>query len=486
MTIYLTVTLIMLLNFLIAIFSDTYVRLTQRKRGLYMQEVIRLRKRYEFHPLYSSIVYCSIPLNLFFTWIPPIVSACRSVKVNNLILHFEYLPVAATGIIVHFGFVVLFSPLTFLLTSWMKFKLIFDKPVYSKTDRCARILDFMIFVFFGPIILTIYCFVDSYKFITKLYSKRVMTTHHERGSKMRINQHMVGKNEEDPSHGTSITLASLQSRRAKANRITNGSRKINPVKQGLSEDTLRIIKVVLGIVLRQLHHYADENKLSRARNFYLPTSKIVKTLSIHLLIPEQINAILLGPTYVKNHDYFSSKHYDALLDEIEMFNMMSSNNDGLNSIKYYQSFAIIRKKSQIDAQRSSNRSYDVPFTREKFDNHMRHYLLHSDESWILMQYNLCKTFLIHNSIEKPKSEAIDLNIEELSEFYGGIHKNQENEGRKSMNGDAKAKKDEIIKVIDINALFRIIKEIEKRVRIRTEQGDLVSANELFRYDESLL
>ena len=57
MTVYLAITLIMLLNFLIAIFSDTYVRLTETKRGLYMQEVINLRKIYEFHPLYSSIVY---------------------------------------------------------------------------------------------------------------------------------------------------------------------------------------------------------------------------------------------------------------------------------------------------------------------------------------------------------------------------------------------------------------------------------------------
>ena len=45
--------------------------------------------------------------------------------------------------------------------------------------------------------------------------------------------------------------------------------------------------------------------------------------------------------------------------------------------------------------------------------------------------------------------------------------------------------EDMIRVIDISALYKIIKEIEKRVRIRADLDDLVSANELYRYDEAL-
>ena len=45
--------------------------------------------------------------------------------------------------------------------------------------------------------------------------------------------------------------------------------------------------------------------------------------------------------------------------------------------------------------------------------------------------------------------------------------------------------EDMIRAIDISALYKIIKEIEKCVRIRADLDDLISANELYRYDEAL-
>lgn len=66
LTAYLIVSAIMLLNFLIAIFSETYTTLTEKKLGLYIKEVICLRREYEYHPMYSSIVYGMVPFNMLF------------------------------------------------------------------------------------------------------------------------------------------------------------------------------------------------------------------------------------------------------------------------------------------------------------------------------------------------------------------------------------------------------------------------------------
>ena len=72
---------------------------------------------------------------MFFFWTIPLVSACKSINLNNIVLHFEYIPVAATGILFYFSFLVLVIPVTYIMTLWMKLKFIFESPAHSKTDR---------------------------------------------------------------------------------------------------------------------------------------------------------------------------------------------------------------------------------------------------------------------------------------------------------------------------------------------------------------
>ena len=84
--------------------------------------------------------------------------------------------------------------------------------------------------------------------------------------------------------------------------------------------------------------------------------------------------------------------------------MMDFSNDDPNSIKHFQSFSASKNKSQVNPHKSSDIGYNVPFHREKYDSNIRKYLFNSDENWILIQYNLSKTFMIHNSIMKPKNQ----------------------------------------------------------------------------------
>lgn len=72
-TVYLLVSAILLLNFLIAILSTTYSFILEKKDGLYVQEVIFHMQKYEFHPRYSSIVSIAPPFNLLFVPTVPFV-----------------------------------------------------------------------------------------------------------------------------------------------------------------------------------------------------------------------------------------------------------------------------------------------------------------------------------------------------------------------------------------------------------------------------
>lgn len=62
-TIFILVSGILLLNFLIAILSSTYSIMESRKDSLYIKEVIIHLKKHEYHRLYSSIVSAAVPFN---------------------------------------------------------------------------------------------------------------------------------------------------------------------------------------------------------------------------------------------------------------------------------------------------------------------------------------------------------------------------------------------------------------------------------------
>ena len=62
---YLLITVVMLMNFLIAILSDTYSFYLTQTRSLQMKEIIKLRAIYEPNPYYSCLVKAPLFLNAY-------------------------------------------------------------------------------------------------------------------------------------------------------------------------------------------------------------------------------------------------------------------------------------------------------------------------------------------------------------------------------------------------------------------------------------
>ena len=98
-TLFLILIMIMLLNFLIAILSNTYRIFTDVQIGLYLRKVLYLRQRINYVENYSWIVSAVPPLNIIMFPIIPLVVYFKSRTFNNFILVFQYFPVWIVAII---------------------------------------------------------------------------------------------------------------------------------------------------------------------------------------------------------------------------------------------------------------------------------------------------------------------------------------------------------------------------------------------------
>ena len=90
LSIYLLVSSILLLNFLIAILNDTYTEYINNGRGLQAKEIIKLRAIYEHHDYYQCLVKAPNLINFYMIIFAPFVIIFKSSKLNRVILHIEF------------------------------------------------------------------------------------------------------------------------------------------------------------------------------------------------------------------------------------------------------------------------------------------------------------------------------------------------------------------------------------------------------------
>ena len=122
MTIYLTVSMITLLNFLIAILSNTYDFLTEHKNALYLREVVVLRQQYCYDAKFSSIISAFVPLNIFALLMDPAIICCKSKRLNKLCLYFEYAILGIIAIVLFFVISAILIPFSYIALVYNKIK----------------------------------------------------------------------------------------------------------------------------------------------------------------------------------------------------------------------------------------------------------------------------------------------------------------------------------------------------------------------------
>lgn len=115
MTVFIIFMMITLLNFIIAILSDTYAVLKLRSQSLYLREVVLLKHKLSNAPTISCIVAAWVLWNLIVIPFLPFLVLCRnSVCLNSFVLHIIYLPVAIVGITAYVAIIFILWPIAYI------------------------------------------------------------------------------------------------------------------------------------------------------------------------------------------------------------------------------------------------------------------------------------------------------------------------------------------------------------------------------------
>lgn len=161
---YLIFMMITLLNFVIAILSDTYAFLSNQSQSLYLKEVILLEHRLGHEKNLSCIVSAWVPFNLILIPLVPFILIFNKYEIiNSIILHIVYIPFSLFALTCYITVVVLMYPFAYLVVLLFRLKLLFYSK--GKTSWLFRFLSFAMWLFLGPFILIVYFLIDLTVFV---------------------------------------------------------------------------------------------------------------------------------------------------------------------------------------------------------------------------------------------------------------------------------------------------------------------------------
>ena len=232
--IYITVFLLLfhitLLNFLIAILSNTYDEHNVVKNGLYLKNVISLRREYKKSP-FDVVIFAILPISFY----------AKSKKLDEVISFMQYVGYGFLSIVFFFFTCVFLSPLAYILILLHKIKHIAERPFLSKSDCTLRILDTVVFFFVGIFFVLIWVFIDTANFTLSLFATNIMPIdEYEQDNNMKISNTMDASKPKivDDDQSNTVTDVTIYTTKS-------GGKDSNPIKDGLADTTLHILKACL-------------------------------------------------------------------------------------------------------------------------------------------------------------------------------------------------------------------------------------------------
>ena len=164
---YLIISNIVLLNFLIAILSDTYSHLNEKKQGLYLQQVIYIKQTLIKDENYSSLVFNFAPFNIFLLPVAPFLLMKQRPDLNKFMLHICYIPVLIVGCTSLLIWSLILTPVVYIMQIGIKFWNLFE--VKSCRMFCSNFLNFSVYLIGGILYLYYKSFNDIFYFVKSCY-----------------------------------------------------------------------------------------------------------------------------------------------------------------------------------------------------------------------------------------------------------------------------------------------------------------------------
>lgn len=139
---------ILILNLLIAILSSTYAALEEKKLVLYINEILKLRSSLQYNKHASGLVSTFPPWNFFPLVFAPFYFIKKdSRKLNNVVFHITYIPVAFLLALVFLIAHVILIPFAYCKGILIKFQFLCDKK--SERPMKWRVITLLVWLPFG-------------------------------------------------------------------------------------------------------------------------------------------------------------------------------------------------------------------------------------------------------------------------------------------------------------------------------------------------
>jgi hypothetical protein len=152
LNIFLLVTNIVLINFLIAILSNKYTTMERKSKVIYLQHILLMKQIQSDNQYYSSLVSFFVPLNVILLPIAPFVIFCKSKQLNKVLMYFCYIPMMIVGTIIFFltSFVLIpFAQLVLVYTQIKQFIEMARNGYVTYKDLAIKALWVMFVTFLG-------------------------------------------------------------------------------------------------------------------------------------------------------------------------------------------------------------------------------------------------------------------------------------------------------------------------------------------------
>jgi len=169
--IFIILNLLMLLNLVIAIMSDTYGFFVDEKLGLYFSGVIEAMPVYKTDKRYGALISAIPPFNLIVTLLIPFFLGTtdenKLIKLNSAVCKMFYFPIAFITTIVFTAFNLALWPLATLYSLIHKAFIFINKPC------CKSFCEFVGFLVFGLPLMFIAIFPDCWRFFIGCYDENI-------------------------------------------------------------------------------------------------------------------------------------------------------------------------------------------------------------------------------------------------------------------------------------------------------------------------
>lgn len=154
---------ILILNFIIAILSNTYSLFDTKSQGLYLSKILNTRDEMKYDENYSAFLLVMAPLNIFVVpFVPYAMLTKPNRKINNFLSTIQY---SFYIIIVYSVFAIcslLMIPIAFLKPLTHKFHTLLKASSFK--TRIVAFIDFTVYAFLGIPLLIMCMFSDFYYF----------------------------------------------------------------------------------------------------------------------------------------------------------------------------------------------------------------------------------------------------------------------------------------------------------------------------------